>query len=79
MGMVLLQAGWRLESTCFSSIQELINHYYSSGEPVTKKSGAVLRQPVMREAWELDMNAITLGEKLGSVCTMCFNLWSIYM
>ncbi|GIY37210.1 tyrosine-protein kinase Fer [Caerostris extrusa] len=37
---------YRFEGPSFNTIQELIMHQYQSGQPVTLKSGAILRRPI---------------------------------
>ena len=39
---------FRFEGPAFDTIQELIAHQYQSGTSVTSRSGAVLRNPVLR-------------------------------
>lgn len=43
-------------------------HQYQSELPVTGRSGAVLRKPVIRERWELSNDDVILLDKLGRVC-----------
>ncbi|GFS86406.1 tyrosine-protein kinase Fer [Nephila pilipes] len=57
---------YRFEGPSFNSIQELILHQYQSGQPVTVKSGAILRRPIPREKWELNNEDVDLIEKIGS-------------
>ena len=64
-----IQNGWKLENQTFPSIQDLIHHHLTTGEPVTKKTGAILVQQVTHDSWELNNDDIELGPKLGSVCT----------
>ncbi|KAG8177863.1 hypothetical protein JTE90_027832 [Oedothorax gibbosus] len=51
---------------CFNTIQELIMHQFQSGQPVTMKSGAILRRPIPREKWELNNEDVDLIKKIGS-------------
>ena len=48
-----------------SLIQELIWHQHQSGNPVTSRSGAILKSPVTREKWELNNDDVDLVEKIG--------------
>ncbi|XP_035902090.1 uncharacterized protein LOC118507570 isoform X2 [Anopheles stephensi] len=56
---------YRFEGPAFPSIQELIVHQYQSELPVTGRSGAVLRKPVLRERWELSNDDVILLDKIG--------------
>ncbi|KAK2717225.1 hypothetical protein QYM36_007368 [Artemia franciscana] len=56
---------FRFEGPAFPTIQELIIHQYQSGNPVTTKSGAILKRPVYRERWELNNDDVELLEKIG--------------
>lgn len=56
---------FRFEGPAFPSIQELIIHQYQSELPVTGRSGAVLRKPVLRERWELSNDDVDLISKIG--------------
>ena len=56
---------FRFEGPTFPTIQELISHQHQSGNPVTSRSGAVLRSPVTREKWELNNDDVDLVEKIG--------------
>ena len=48
-----------------------MNHQHSCGQPVTKKSQAILRKAILREEWELSNDEVTLGAKLGNVRSIC--------
>lgn len=61
------QGHFRFEGPAFPSIQELIIHQYQSELPVTGRSGAVLRKPVLRERWELSNDDVDLISKIGRV------------
>lgn len=65
----------RFEGPAFPSIQELIMHQYQSELPVTGRSGAVLKRPVMRERWELSNDDVILLDKIGRVITYILNKW----
>ncbi|XP_069675619.1 tyrosine-protein kinase Fer isoform X3 [Periplaneta americana] len=56
---------YRFEGPSFPTIQELILHQYQSGLPVTGRSGAVLRKPILRERWELNNDDVILQDKIG--------------
>merc|ERR1719495_1546543 len=56
---------FRFEGPAFSTIQELIVHQFQSGASVTSRSGAILRNPVTREKWELNNDDVDLIEKIG--------------
>jgi len=56
---------FRFEGPAFTTIQELIVHQYQSGSPVTSRSGAILKTPVLREKWELNNDDVELIEKIG--------------
>lgn len=58
---------YRFEGPPFPSIKELIMHQHQSELPVTVKSGAILRRPVLRERWELSNDDVILLEKIGRV------------
>ncbi|XP_037027002.1 tyrosine-protein kinase Fer isoform X2 [Bradysia coprophila] len=56
---------YRFEGPAFPSIQELIMHQHQSEAPVTGRSGAVLKKPVLRERWELSNDDVILQDKIG--------------
>ncbi|XP_014602817.1 PREDICTED: tyrosine-protein kinase Fps85D isoform X2 [Polistes canadensis] len=56
---------YRFEGPTFPSIQELIGHQWVSGLPVTSRSGAILKTPILRERWELNNDDVILLEKIG--------------
>ncbi|XP_031845294.1 tyrosine-protein kinase Fer isoform X5 [Nomia melanderi] len=56
---------YRFEGPTFPSIQELISHQWLSGLPVTSRSGAILKTPILRERWELNNDDVILLEKIG--------------
>ncbi|KFM74587.1 Tyrosine-protein kinase Fer, partial [Stegodyphus mimosarum] len=56
---------FRFEGPAFPSVQELILYQFHSGQPVTSRSGAILKSPVMRERWELNNDDVELVEKIG--------------
>ena len=75
-----LQQQWRFEGDPYPTIQELIIAQHKSGQPVTKKSEAILQRPIMREKWELNNDDVDLGMKIGDVSVMvdqrnCDILW----
>ncbi|XP_067209784.1 tyrosine-protein kinase Fer isoform X2 [Linepithema humile] len=56
---------FRFEGPTFPSIPELIRHQWLSGLPVTSRSGAILKTPILRERWELNNDDVILLEKIG--------------
>lgn len=58
---------YRFEGPAFPSIQELIMHQNLSELPVTSRSGAILKKPVLRERWELSNDDVILLDKIGRV------------
>ncbi|XP_022919604.1 tyrosine-protein kinase Fer isoform X2 [Onthophagus taurus] len=56
---------YRFEGPAFPSIRELILYQYSSGLPVTSRSGAILHKPIPRERWELNNDDVMLLDKIG--------------
>ncbi|XP_014487740.1 PREDICTED: tyrosine-protein kinase Fps85D isoform X2 [Dinoponera quadriceps] len=56
---------YRFEGPTFPSIQELIRHQWLSSLPVTSRSGAILKTPILRERWELNNDDVILLEKIG--------------
>lgn len=61
------QGHFRFEGPAFPTVQELILHQYQSSLPVTGRSGAVLRKPILRERWELNNDDVVLLDKIGRV------------
>lgn len=62
-----MQGQYRFEGPSFQSIQELIIHQYQSEAPVTSRSGAILKKPILRETWELNNDDVILIDKIGRV------------
>lgn len=60
------EGGYRFEGDTYPTIQELIIHQHQSGQPVTRKSEAILKRPIYRPDWELRNDDIELSEKIGS-------------
>uniref|UniRef100_UPI00398E53B1 tyrosine-protein kinase Fer isoform X2 n=1 Tax=Pristiophorus japonicus TaxID=55135 RepID=UPI00398E53B1 len=57
---------YRFEGTGFPTIPQLIEHHYTSKQVITKKSGVVLLNPVVKDKkWVLNHEDVTLGELLG--------------
>ncbi|EPQ07910.1 Tyrosine-protein kinase Fer [Myotis brandtii] len=57
---------YRFEGTGFSNIPQLIDHHFTTKQVITKKSGVVLLNPIVRDKkWLLSHEDITLGELLG--------------
>ncbi|CRL07874.1 CLUMA_CG020915, isoform A [Clunio marinus] len=62
---ITAEGHFRFEGPSFPSIQELILHQYQSEAPVTSRSGAILKKPVLRERWELSNDDVILLDKIG--------------
>lgn len=60
------EGGWRLEGPVFPTIQHLLSHQIMKGQPVTNKSQAILKNPILREPWELKNDDILLEMKIGN-------------
>lgn len=60
------EGGWRLEGPVFPTIQHLLEHQIMKGQPVTNKSQAILKNPILREPWELKNDDILLDMKIGN-------------
>ncbi|KAM4878457.1 tyrosine-protein kinase Fer isoform 2-T2 [Sylvia borin] len=57
---------YRFEGTGFPTIPQLIEHHYTTKQVITKKSGVVLLNPVIKDKkWVLNHEDVTLGELLG--------------
>uniref|UniRef100_A0AAY4DXL6 non-specific protein-tyrosine kinase n=1 Tax=Denticeps clupeoides TaxID=299321 RepID=A0AAY4DXL6_9TELE len=57
---------YRFEGTGFPTIPQLIEHHYSTKQVITKKSGVVLLNPVVKDKkWILNHEDVILGELLG--------------
>ncbi|MEQ2243594.1 hypothetical protein ILYODFUR_008506 [Ilyodon furcidens] len=56
---------YRLDGEGFHSIPKLIHHLQSSGLPVTKKSEATLKKPILKDKWVLEHDDIILGPLIG--------------
>ncbi|KAM4753839.1 tyrosine-protein kinase Fer isoform 2-T16 [Cyanocitta cristata] len=57
---------YRFEGTGFPTIPQLIEHHYTTKQVITKKSGVVLLNPVVKDKkWVLNHEDVTLGELLG--------------
>uniref|UniRef100_A0A8C7YCD0 Tyrosine-protein kinase n=1 Tax=Oryzias sinensis TaxID=183150 RepID=A0A8C7YCD0_9TELE len=57
---------YRFEGTGFSTIPQLIEHHFSTKQVITKKSGVVLLNPVVKDKkWILNHEDVALGEMLG--------------
>ncbi|XP_074424267.1 tyrosine-protein kinase Fer-like isoform X5 [Larus michahellis] len=57
---------YRFEGTGFPTIPQLIDHHYTTKQIITKKSGVVLLNPVVKDKkWALNHEDVTLGELLG--------------
>uniref|UniRef100_T1J3P8 Tyrosine-protein kinase n=1 Tax=Strigamia maritima TaxID=126957 RepID=T1J3P8_STRMM len=62
---VTVDTKYRFEGPSFPTIQELVSYQHRSKMPVTNKSGAILRQPIFRERWELNNDDVELVTKIG--------------
>ncbi|KAF1545012.1 Tyrosine-protein kinase Fer, partial [Eudyptes schlegeli] len=61
-----IQNQYRFEGTGFPTIPQLIDHHYTTKQIITKKSGVVLLNPVVKDKkWALNHEDVTLGELLG--------------
>ncbi|XP_051906583.1 tyrosine-protein kinase Fer isoform X1 [Hippocampus zosterae] len=57
---------YRFEGTGFTTIPQLIEHHFSTKQLITKKSGVVLLNPVVKDKkWILNHEDVALGELLG--------------
>uniref|UniRef100_A0A673XVH4 Tyrosine-protein kinase n=1 Tax=Salmo trutta TaxID=8032 RepID=A0A673XVH4_SALTR len=57
---------YRFEGTGFPTIPQLIEHHYTTKQVITKKSGVVLLNPVVKDKkWILNHEDVILGELLG--------------
>ncbi|XP_072227557.1 tyrosine-protein kinase Fer isoform X2 [Leuresthes tenuis] len=57
---------YRFEGTGFTTIPQLIEHHFSTKQVITKKSGVVLLNPVVKDKkWILNHEDVVLGELLG--------------
>nr|XP_020478131.1 tyrosine-protein kinase Fer isoform X2 [Monopterus albus] len=57
---------YRFEGTGFATIPQLIEHHFSTKQVITKKSGVVLLNPVIKDKkWILNHEDVVLGELLG--------------
>ncbi|NWI52665.1 FER kinase, partial [Calyptomena viridis] len=64
--MPVVENQYRFEGTGFPTIPQLIEHHYTTKQVITKKSGVVLLNPVIKDKkWVLNHEDVTLGELLG--------------
>ncbi|XP_041041672.1 tyrosine-protein kinase Fer isoform X1 [Carcharodon carcharias] len=57
---------YRFEGTGFPTIPQLMEHHYTTKQVITKKSGVVLLNAVVKDKkWVLNHEDVTLGELLG--------------
>ena len=57
---------YQFAAKAFSSISELLNNYIRTGQTVTKASGAVIINPIMKnDKWSLCHNDIQVGRVIG--------------
>ena len=62
-----VQGGWKLERSSYVSVQQMVASLRLGAEPVTQKSGAILKTPVPRPDWMLSNDDVELQLKIGSV------------
>uniref|UniRef100_A0A3Q4GL10 Tyrosine-protein kinase n=1 Tax=Neolamprologus brichardi TaxID=32507 RepID=A0A3Q4GL10_NEOBR len=57
---------YRFEGTGFTTIPQLIEHHFTTKQVITKKSGVVLQNPVVKDKkWILNHEDVVLGDLLG--------------
>lgn len=57
---------YRFEGTGFATIPQLIEHHFTTKQVITKKSGVVLHNPVVKDKkWILNHEDVVLGDLLG--------------
>ncbi|XP_051981381.1 tyrosine-protein kinase Fer-like isoform X1 [Xyrauchen texanus] len=57
---------YRFEGTGFPTIPQLIEHHYTTKQVITKKSGVILLNPLIKDKkWILNHEDVILGELLG--------------
>ncbi|XP_027871869.1 tyrosine-protein kinase Fes/Fps isoform X2 [Xiphophorus couchianus] len=56
---------YRLDGEGFQSIPKLINHLQASRSPVTRKTEATLKKPILKDKWVLEHDDIILGPLIG--------------
>uniref|UniRef100_A0A673AVW1 Tyrosine-protein kinase n=1 Tax=Sphaeramia orbicularis TaxID=375764 RepID=A0A673AVW1_9TELE len=70
---------YRFEGTGFSTIPQLIEHHFSTKQVITKKSGVVLLNPVVKDKkWILNHEDVVLGELLGKVMSLPGNFGEVF-
>ncbi|XP_038661070.1 tyrosine-protein kinase Fer isoform X3 [Scyliorhinus canicula] len=68
---------YRFEGTGFPTIPQLMEHHYTTKQVITKKSGVVLLNPVVKDKkWVLNHDDVTLGELLGKISSIFSGLLS---
>ena len=60
-----------MERATFASIQQMIASLQLDVEPITRKSGAILKTPVPRPEWMICNDDVDLQLKIGSVSSTC--------
>ncbi|XP_055518572.1 tyrosine-protein kinase Fes/Fps [Leucoraja erinacea] len=56
---------YRFDGDSFSSIPLLIDNLLKTGQHITKKTGATLVKPIMKDKWVLDHEDVLLGDQIG--------------
>ncbi|XP_072348804.1 tyrosine-protein kinase Fes/Fps [Scyliorhinus torazame] len=56
---------YRFDGESFSTIPLLIDNLLKTRQPVTKKTGAVLLKPIVKDKWVLDHEDVLLGDRIG--------------
>uniref|UniRef100_A0A4W3ILD9 Tyrosine-protein kinase n=1 Tax=Callorhinchus milii TaxID=7868 RepID=A0A4W3ILD9_CALMI len=56
---------YRFDGESFPTIPLLIESLLKTGQPVTKKTGAILVKPVNKDKWALDHDEVILGDRIG--------------
>ena len=56
---------WKLEGPTMSKIAELIEYYTNLGEPITARSGAILKHAVPRADWMIQNDEVLIAMKIG--------------
>ena len=57
--------GFKLEGPTFNSVGDLMDYHQRHELPLTSKSGCVVKNPILKETWELMPQDIELKDKIG--------------
>ncbi|XP_072880871.1 tyrosine-protein kinase Fes/Fps [Hemitrygon akajei] len=60
-----LDSQYRFDGDSFPTIPLLIDNLLKTGQPVTKKTGATLIRPVVKDKWVLDHEDVLIGDQIG--------------